>query len=138
MPPVRRRSETVQSPFVSDPQFADTDLPEGVDDVETAVFDGEAVLFRESTRMVHRLNTVAGSVWLLCDGATPVGSMASELGELFGVDPTELQSGVHEALAQLADEGLLVGFEAPNRIMLEPADEVAPDGSRILTAPPDP
>ena len=129
---------TVQSQPVSDSRFADTDMPEGVDDVETAVFDGEAVLFRESTRMVHRLNTVAGSVWLLCDGATPVGAMAGELSELFGVDPTGLQAGVHEALQQLADEGLLVGFEPPNRMLLEPVDEVAPDGSRILTAPPDP
>ena len=129
---------TVQSQPVSDSRFADTDMPEGVDGVETAVFDGEAVLFRESTRMVHRLNTVAGSVWLLCDGATLVSSMAGELGEVFGVDADGLQAGVHEALAQLADEGLLVGFEPPNRIVLEPVDEVAPDGSRILTAPPDP
>ena len=123
---------------MSDQRFADTDLPEGVDDVETAVFEGEAVLFRESTRMVHRLNTVAGSVWLLCDGSTPVGSMAGELGELFGVAPAEVEAGVHEALNQLADEGLLVGFDPPMRAVLEPVDELAPDGSRILTAPPDP
>ena len=123
---------------MSSRRFADTDLPEGVENVETAVFEGEAVLFRESTRMVHRLNTVAGSVWLLCDGATTVGAMASELGELFGVSPGELQDGVQEALQQLADEGLLVGFEPPIRLVLEPVDEMLPDGSRILTAPSDP
>ena len=123
---------------MSSPRFADSDLPLGVGDVETAVFEGEAVLFRESTRMVHRLNTVAGSVWLLCDGATPVGAMAVELGELFGVAPAGVRAGVQQALQQLADEGLLVGFQPPIRQPLEPLDEVAPDGSRILTAPPDP
>ena len=128
----------VESRLVTSARFADTDIPLGVDGVETAVFDGEAVLFRESTRMVHRLNAVAGSVWLLCDGATPVGSMAAELGEVFGVPATELTDGIHQALQQLADEGLLVGSDQPQRLHLEPVEEQAPDGSRILAAPPDP
>ena len=113
-------------------------MPLGADDVETAVFEGAAVLFRESTQMVHRLNTVAGSVWLLCDGATPVGSMAAELGELFGVLPAELTAGIQQALQQLADEGLLVGSDQQPRRYAEPAEEQAPDGTRILAAPPDP
>lgn len=119
-------------------RFADSYQPLGVDDIEMAVFDGEVVLFRESTRMVHRLNSVAGSVWLLCDGETQVGSMASELGELFGVDSSDLTAGVQQAIGQLADEGLLVGTQQPPLLHLEPIDELAPDGSRILRRPPDP
>ncbi len=42
------------------------------------IFDGEAVLFQESASMVHRLNAVAGAVWLLCDGETTVESMPGE------------------------------------------------------------
>jgi hypothetical protein len=103
-----------------------------------AVFEGEVVLFRESTRMVHRLNSVAGAVWLVCDGETAVASMADELGEVFGVDPTTLTDGIHEALNQLAAEGLFVGAGEPGRVYLEPVEELASDGSRILHAPPDP
>ncbi len=123
---------------MTDTRFVDTDLPQGVEDVELAVFDGEAVLFRESTRMVHRLNAMAGSVWLLCDGATPVGTMADELGELFSVLPDDVDIHIYEALNQLAEQGLLVGFDAPSQLRFNPVDEMAPDGSRILTAPPDP
>ena len=83
---------------VSDASFADTDRPVAIDDVEMAVFEGEVVLFRESTRMVHRLNSVAGAVWLLCDGEIAVGAMADELGELFGTEPATLTDGIHEAL----------------------------------------
>jgi hypothetical protein len=123
---------------VTDARFADTELPVGVDDVEMAVFDGEMVLFRESTRMVHRLNSVAGAVWLLCDGETAVGSMAAQLGEVFGAEPASLVDVIHQALGQLADEGLLAGGEAPQRLRLEPVEEHAPDGSRLLGVPPDP
>ncbi len=122
---------------MSVPSFADADLPVGVEDVELAVFEGEAVLFRESTRMVHRLNAVAASVWLLCDGETAVGAMAAELSQLFGHEPDALVDGIHQALGQLADEGLLAGFEAPLRAHLELAEDVADDGSRVLRPPPD-
>lgn len=134
----RPRPVALHSPAVSDAPFADTDMPLGADDVETAVFEGAAVLFRESTQMVHRLNSVAGSVWLLCDGATPVGSMAGELGELFGVPPAELTDGIHQALQQLAGEGLLGGSDQPQRLYPEHVEAQAPDGGRILAAPPDP
>ena len=123
---------------MSDASFADTDRPLAVDDVEMAVFDGEVVLFRESTRMVHRLNSIAGAVWLVCDGETAVASMADELGEVFGVEPATLTDGIHEALGQLAAEGLFVGAGEPERVYLEPVEELASDGSRILHAPPDP
>ena len=77
---------------VTEPGFAPSDTPLGVDGVETAVFDGEAVLFHEGASMVHRLNAVAGAVWLLCDGETTVASMPDELAEVFGVPAADLSA----------------------------------------------
>ncbi len=89
--------------------------------------------------MVHRLNATAGSVWLLCDGQTSVDSMAIELGEIFDMRPEDLFEGIYQALDQIAGAGLLVGI-APvhHHHHHERPELVAPDGSRMLIAPPDP
>jgi hypothetical protein len=123
---------------VTDSRFAPSDTPLGVDGVETAVFDGEAVLFHESAAMVHRLNAVAGAVWLLCDGKTTVASMPGELSEVFGVPAGDLVDPIGEALAGLAAAGLLVGEPAPIHVPLVPEAPRAADGTPILVAPPDP
>jgi hypothetical protein len=118
--------------------FAPSDTPLGVDGVETAVFDGEAVLFHESASMVHRLNAVAGAVWLLCDGETTVASMPDELAEVFGVPANDLVEPVTDALDGLAAAGLLVGRDAPIHLPLTPEPPHAADGTPILVALPDP
>jgi len=121
-------------------RFGGSDRPQGFDDVETAVFDGEIVLFHESARMVHRLNATAGSVWLLCDGQTSVDSMAVELGEVFDMRPDDLLEGIYQALDQIAGAGLLVGISPTHHHPRhhERPELVATDGSRMLIAPPDP
>ena len=123
---------------VTQPGFAPSDTPLGVDGVETAVFDGEAVLFDEGASMVHRLNAVAGAVWLLCDGETTVTSMPAELAEVFGVPAADLVGPIGEALDGLAAAGLLVGEDAPIHLPLVPEPHRAADGTPILAAPPDP
>ena len=109
------------------------------------MFDGELIVFHEATGMVHRLNSGASAVWLLCDGETPVGSMADELGELFGVDPAGLAHDVRQALTQLLQGGLLVGDDAVDAggnaasqvdLLSEAAGE--PSAVRTLRRPPDP
>lgn len=106
--------------------------------MSTAILDGEVVLYNETSRLVHRLNALTGSVWLLSDGVTRVESIAEELAEVFAVDATELANGVLQSLALLAENGLLMGHEQPTQIFFEPADQFASDGSRILPRPPDP
>ena len=123
---------------MTDPRFAPSDTPLGVDGVETAVFDGEAVLFHESAAMVHRLNAVAGAVWLLCDGETTVASMPEELAGVFGVPAGDLVEPIGEALDGLAAAGLLVGEPGPIHLPLVPEVPRAADGTPILVAPPDP
>ncbi len=123
---------------LSETVFAPDDQPAGVGGVSTAVLDGEVVLYHDATRMVHRLNTVTGSVWLLSDGVTRVGEMASELAEVFDVDESNLTPLIQESLELLATNGLLVGHEQQAQIFFELADQFASDGSRILPRPPDP
>jgi len=116
--------------------FADDDTPTAVD-VEVAVFEGEAVIFDEPASMVHHLGAVAGAVWFCSDGSTTVAAMVAELADLFSTTPAEIEPGIHEALGRFADEGLLVGYEAPQRIALTPEPVVAEDGTEVLAAPPD-
>jgi hypothetical protein len=124
---------------VSDqPRFGPDDTPLGVDGVETAVFDGEAVLFDEPASMVHRLSAVAGAVWLLCDGETTVASMPDALAEVFGVPAGDLAGPVAEALAGLDAAGLLVGGDRPIHLTIDPEPVTAADGTPVLVAPPDP
>lgn len=112
-------------------------MPLGVDDVETAIFEGEAVLFRESTRSVHRMNALAGAVWVMCDGETTVAAMVDELAELFATDATELLPKVLDALGQLDDAKLLQGASDEPIVTMTPVNDEASDGSRIIACPPD-
>ena len=118
-------------------RFPDSSTPVAVDGVETAVFEGEAVLYRESTGTIHRLGAVAGAVWVSCDGATTVEQMVDDLCEAFGGDRAELAAQVQDSLGHLADEGLLDGNAAPARLRFEPLSEPASDGSRVIACPPD-
>ena len=123
---------------VTEAGIAPSDTPLGIDGVETAVFDGEAVLFDEQAAMVHRLNAIAGAVWLLCDGETTVATMPDELAEVFGVPADELTEPIGKALAGLASAGRLAGHDAPLQVPLVAEAPRAADGTPILVAPPDP
>ena len=122
---------------MADDRFSGHLRPAAVDGVETAVFDGEAVLFRESTRSIHRLGAVAGAVWVFCGGDTTVDGIVTDLAEAFGTPTGEMARQVREALGQLADEGLLDGHDGPQRVVLEPIGEPASDGSTVIACPPD-
>ena len=118
--------------------FGPSDQPLAVDGVETAVFEGEAVLFSEVTMMLHRLGPLAGAVWLLCDGETSITDMVGELAELFDTDHAELSAAVPEVLVGLAAAGLLVGHEPPVPVTPAVGTSLAADGTPILLPPPNP
>jgi hypothetical protein len=122
--------------------FAPDDRPAGIEDVELAVFEGEAVLFDVQASMVHLLNAVAGATWLCCDGETTVAAMVDELADTFSVtepgDRTALETAVHDSLARFADEGLLADHPRPARLTFTPEPVLADDGTEIVVAPPDP
>jgi len=123
-------------------QFAPDDRPTGIDDVEVAVFDGEAVLFDVRASMVHHLNAVPAATWLCCDGETSIAEMLDELADTFGLgepaDIAALAAAVYDSLSRFAAEGLLVGRPSAARITMTPVPTLAADGTEILTAPDDP
>ena len=119
--------------------FGAHDRPLARNDVETTLVDGEFVVSHESGRLMHRLNSSTGAVWLLCDGETTVEAMAFELGEIFVMKPAELTDDVLRALDQIAAVGLLVGIDATiPHLDVDPNEVLISDGSRMLIAPPDP
>lgn len=118
--------------------FGPHERPLAIDGVETAVLEGEAVLFREDVMMMHRIGAFAGSVWLMCDGDTSVGEIAADLAEPFETPADELIEIVVEVLAALAAEGLLVGHQPHNLVLPPPETGVAPDGTAYLLPPPNP
>ncbi len=127
-----------QSAPVPGDRFSASDSPTAIGGVEIAVFDGEAVLFDVNSSMLHRLGAIAGALWLCCDGSTDVATMIDELTDVFDLDESELTPAVHDTLARFADEGLLVGHDAPARGFITSEPTRADDGTEILTGPPDP
>jgi hypothetical protein len=119
-------------------RFSDTDTPTAIEGVEIAVFEGEAVLFDETSSMLHRLGAIAGAVWLCCDGVTDVAAMTAELADVFVTEPSEIAAVVRDTLDRFADLGLLVGHDAPAHLALTPEAGLADDGTTILNRPPDP
>lgn len=119
--------------------FSPDDRPRGIDDVELAVFEGEAVLFDVQLSMVHLFNAVAGATWVCCDGETTVAAMIDELADTFAVtepdDRRALESAVRDSLARFAEEGLLADRPRPARFTLTPDLVLADDGTEILAAP---
>jgi hypothetical protein len=119
------------------PSFAADTRPLAVDDTETALFEGEAVVFREATKSIHRLNASAAAVWVCCDGETTVADMVAELADVFATGTDETGQVVLEALGQLAVLGLLAGTDAPPSISITGIEEQLEDGTRIISCPPD-
>lgn len=118
--------------------FGPDDQPAAQVGMDSAVFDGEIVLFDPEHRMLHRLDAIAGAVWLCCDGATSVAEMCTELAEVFDAAAPDVALLIDQALAKLAAEGLLVGFDGPMRFPLLAEPELSADGRRVLAPNPDP
>jgi hypothetical protein len=119
------------------PSFAADARPLAVGDTETALFEGEAVVFREATKSIHRLNASAAAVWVCCDGETTVADMVDELADVFAISAHETERTVLEALGQLAEVGLLADTDAPPSITITGIEEQLDDDTRIISCPPD-
>lgn len=108
------------------------DCPRAIAPIESLYLEGEAVLFDPTSRTVHQLGALAGAVWVLCDGATPVREMAEILGDLFGSEPGALTESIAEALTGLDAAGLLEGSERLEHHQIVPPVVTADDGTPVL------
>jgi hypothetical protein len=130
-------------PLGAEPVVFDAhDRPTAIDDVEVALFEGEAVLFDVDASMVHHLNAVPAATWLCCDGETTVAQMIAELADAFEVEePADLgalTAAVHDSLTRFATEGLLAGHTRVSQMVMTPVPVTADDGTEILTLHDDP
>lgn len=67
----------------------------------------EAHLTDPTTGEVHVLNASAYAIWELCDGKTPIGSIADALSEVTPMGPTEALAQVEHAVELLAQKRLV-------------------------------
>src|SRR5262245_36553885 len=119
-------------------RFDDASTPEPHASTATAVFDrGEfsVVVLDERTRQVHRLNSSAAAVWLLCDGAVTASELSTELASLLELSESDATRGVRDSLDSLWTQGLLAGSPPPTALA-DRADH--PDDQRVLDRMPDP
>jgi hypothetical protein len=65
------------------------------------------ILHDRRTGAVHRLNSVAGVIWHLCDGNRDRSAIISEVAAVFGKPPREVAADVDETLARFVDVGLV-------------------------------
>lgn len=65
------------------------------------------------TGLVHDLNLSASAVWVLLDGATPLGQVADEVADAFALPAATASDHVRQAARQFWDAGLLDGSPPP-------------------------
>lgn len=108
-------------------------------DVAVEELDHELVVLDERTGRLHVLNPTATVVWQCLDGDADLATLAVELATAFGAEADAVRADLLTLARQLADDGLLVGFEpdppAPGESA--PRDDEPPDATpRLLTPPP--
>lgn len=81
---------------------------EGASGVE---LDDNIAVYDDVGQLLILLNSSAGSVWELCDGATTVEDIVRALGEMYPDDASVIGGDVRETLRKLAEMGLV--SEAP-------------------------
>jgi hypothetical protein len=77
-------------------------------DVETAFLQPEAVLYDDRSGTVIHLNGSAAAVWMLLDGTLDRSSLVEELADIFEVSADAITPDVEAALADFAEQKLLV------------------------------
>ena len=90
----QRTLEVMLDPDATAAQDSDTKVktmrasfPKRRSDVSAGVVDGETVLLDRKGNLVHQLNQTATYVWERCDGKTSETEVASQLTEVFEVNP---------------------------------------------------
>ena len=77
--------------------------------------DEDLILHDPWNGSTHRLNSVAGLIWQLCDGARDPGAITSELAARFGKPAADMAPDVDAMLARFTDIGLIHSAGGPRR-----------------------
>jgi hypothetical protein len=111
---------------VTDPATDPSWCPLAVEGAHEAAFDGELVVFVESTSHVHRVTGLAAAAWLLCDGATSIAAMADELAATLSARVESITEELPGALRSLHDAGLLSTSPASTPVVTDDCDVIWP------------
>jgi hypothetical protein len=69
--------------------------------------DDEAVIYDPAHHRTHYLNHSAYSIWLMCDGHTPLGAITSFVAGMYDADVSAVQGDVRKAVCEMLANGLL-------------------------------
>lgn len=83
------------------------DVPTARDGVLFRELDDGCVLYDSKNEKVHSLNTTAGFIWCLMDGARSLGEIAREISSASGSDEAVVLRDVLRAADQFARQGLV-------------------------------
>lgn len=86
--------------------MADHELPAIIEGLDVNEVRDGLIAYDPSRDRVHYLNATAAIVFVLCDGATTVEQMATQMQEAFGLDHPAVDE-VRAGLESLGREGLL-------------------------------
>ncbi len=112
---------------------SDSARPRLRSDREWMEIDGELLVLTDDGRGLRHFDRIAAAIWPHLDGDVTVQDLAEGLGVGFGVDVDVVRPAVHDFVARLTEEGLLVPSESH-----VPALEERPDEWGYLTDPPSP
>lgn len=114
----------------------DTWAPAVRSDVETAVIDGEMVIFDPTSSLVHQLNAIGSVVWQLLDGSSTVAELVADLAEVFEVPTEQVWSDVRQLLNMMGEQDLLA--DTDQRSSPTPWKQHHADEPNYLVDPPTP
>lgn len=83
-----------------------TDRPRIANDLEINEVEDGLIVYQESVDRVHHLNPTASVVLQLCDGDHDAGTIATMVGELYGLDHAPVEE-VQSCLSRFVQEGLV-------------------------------
>src|SRR5437762_5824014 len=98
--------------------------PRARSELAVAAIDGETVVYDLLPKKLHFLNHSAALTFGLCDGRTTIAEMADAIGEVYEMDPREIEDQIRPLLKQLREVGLLEG-KAADRVLQAAAEQDA-------------
>ena len=101
------------SDHTASPLITETSVPSRSPDTFVVELEGEAVVLDEHANRLHLLNRTATLVWNCLDGEVDVSGLAREISEVLQLPFEQVVAETLSVVTDLAAEGLLDGFPAP-------------------------
>jgi len=101
------------SEHTASPSITETSVASRSANAFVVELDGEAVVLDEQANRLHLLNRTATLVWNCLDGEVDVAGLAREISEALELPFEQVLAETLSVVTDLAAEGLLEGFSAP-------------------------